>query len=344
MDNIKSFLESSTIHGLGYISTTRRCTRVFWILVIISGFSGAGFLIYQSFNGWAEAPVTTTIETQPIKDLTFPKVTVCPPKDTFTDLNYDLIMTENMTLGNDTRNELSSYVIELLNENLYDSMITNITNLQDDQKYFNWYHGYTLFRLPNAGPTIPCCGYDVFYPVNTVATSGSMSSLHFGDMFDADKVERDVWYSLYVDPPENYYSRNLANNTNVTLHVEIQKKSMASGEDTLHFRGEIREKDHFVVNMNPPESFTAYFRRKVTQKDVKEAKLNTMPGFKMSWYYTGNDEKADARYYTDPNYNVINKIFIRNFFYIIDTILFLYIGLRYLYVLFTLLKRHSMQQ
>ena len=98
MDKIRNFLESSTIHGLSYISTTKRFVRVFWVIVVILGFTGAGVMIYQSFQDWDESPVKTTVETFPITELTFPKVTVCPPKNTYTDLNYDLMLTENMTL------------------------------------------------------------------------------------------------------------------------------------------------------------------------------------------------------------------------------------------------------
>ena len=103
MEKLNTFLESSTIHGLSYIAAGRKYVRLFWILVVIGGFSGAGVIIYQSFQSWADSPVTTTIETQPISEITFPKVTVCPPKNTYTDLNYDLMMTENMTVDNDTR-------------------------------------------------------------------------------------------------------------------------------------------------------------------------------------------------------------------------------------------------
>ena len=88
---LKEFLESSTIHGLVYISTTKRLTRLFWILVVLSGFSFAGFLIFQSFQNWSESPIKTTVETRSIAGITFPKVLVCPPKGTFTDLNYDLM-------------------------------------------------------------------------------------------------------------------------------------------------------------------------------------------------------------------------------------------------------------
>ena len=76
METLITFLESSTIHGLAYIPTGRRHVRLFWILVVIAGFSGAGYLIYESFQSWAESPITTTIETLPIKDITFPKINI----------------------------------------------------------------------------------------------------------------------------------------------------------------------------------------------------------------------------------------------------------------------------
>ena len=81
MEGVKEFLESSTIHGLVYISTTRRLARLLWLCVVISGFTGAVVIIYQSFSSWAVSPVSTTIETLPITELDFPSVTVCPPRE-----------------------------------------------------------------------------------------------------------------------------------------------------------------------------------------------------------------------------------------------------------------------
>ena len=111
MDGVRTFLESSTIHGLSYISTTRRLIKLLWIFIVIGGFTGAGIIIYQSFDNWADSPVTTTLETQPISEITFPKVTVCPPKDTFTDLNYDLEMTKNLTLDVQQRDKMLAFAV-----------------------------------------------------------------------------------------------------------------------------------------------------------------------------------------------------------------------------------------
>ena len=133
MEGIQSFFEFSTIHGLSYISTSRKFVRLFWIMVVIAGFTGAGVLIYTSFQSWDESPVKTTIETLPIRDFKFPKLTVCPPKDTYTNLNYGLSMTKNMTLDNDTRKELATVAKKHLHQHLYAATVKNLRMIEEKE-------------------------------------------------------------------------------------------------------------------------------------------------------------------------------------------------------------------
>ena len=112
MEAMKEFLESSTIHGLVYISTTRRFVRLLWLCVVSLGFLCAGILIYQSFASWEESPISTTIETLPIEKVKFPRISVCPPKNTFTSLNYDLMKVENSMFDEDQRLKFLNYVTE----------------------------------------------------------------------------------------------------------------------------------------------------------------------------------------------------------------------------------------
>ena len=109
MEGWSEFLKSSTIHGLSYIPITKKHVRLFWIMIVTMSFIGAGFMIYLSFKDWAENPIKTTLKTRPIKEITLPKVTVCPPKNTYTNLNYDITMLENMTMDNDTRDRIMSW-------------------------------------------------------------------------------------------------------------------------------------------------------------------------------------------------------------------------------------------
>ena len=73
MEGVRTFLESSTIHGLTYISTTKKYARILLILIVVAGFIGASLIIKESFVSWSESPVKTTIDTVPISDIKFPK-------------------------------------------------------------------------------------------------------------------------------------------------------------------------------------------------------------------------------------------------------------------------------
>ena len=88
-------------------------------------------MIFESFQSWDESPITTTIETRPITELKFPKVTVCPPKNTFTDLNNYLIMAENINLDSDTRIELQNYAKDVLNELMFEMIETNLRMIEE---------------------------------------------------------------------------------------------------------------------------------------------------------------------------------------------------------------------
>ena len=73
MEVFREFMQVSSIHGFGHIAATRRFSRLFWILVVIFGFSVSSYLIHLSISSWSESPVSTTIETLPISKIKFPK-------------------------------------------------------------------------------------------------------------------------------------------------------------------------------------------------------------------------------------------------------------------------------
>ena len=146
MEHVKEFLDNSTIHGLSFISSTRRWSRWFWILIVIGGFSGAGYIIYTSFYNWGQSPITTTIETLPISELTLPNVTVCPPENSLLNMNYDIVHSEEMKLDNDTRHELFDFALDVVQDEFFHETMRNLSKVKDPDRYYNWYHGYTALR------------------------------------------------------------------------------------------------------------------------------------------------------------------------------------------------------
>ena len=183
MEILNEFFETSTIHGLSWIPSTRKWLKFFWIFVVVGGFTGAGYLILQSFNNWAESPVSTTIETLPISKITFPNVTICPPQGLFLDLNYDVAKADKIQLNNDVRKHLIDYAVDVIQTEFYREMMVNLSKLEDPDRYYNWYHENSLLTYPFYNDV----NHQLYYYVYTSAKSGNISTHHFGDSFNATK-------------------------------------------------------------------------------------------------------------------------------------------------------------
>ena len=79
METVTTYLESGSINGLNHIAATKKWDRLFWILVVNGGFIISTFLIVEMYMAWGDNPVRTDVDTLPMSEIRFPKVTVCPP-------------------------------------------------------------------------------------------------------------------------------------------------------------------------------------------------------------------------------------------------------------------------
>ena len=306
MEYIREFLETSTIHGLSYISTTRKYFRLFWIVVVLAGFTGATFLICESFNSWAESPVITSVEIMPITQIQFPKVTVCPPKNTFTDLNYDLLLSERTNLTKEMRNELFMSIIEDIEDQLY---LDVWDKLVEENRFYNWYYGYSTVSPPGKSDF-----YGTEYYIQTTATSGVIATQYYKEKYLPDLVERKLYYRVFVNLP-----KSVINNENVTLHLEVEKVSMTGltngNKDYIEMEGLKPEAEQEVAykTLNPPnedpEIDFVYIKhlRDVSSVDVREngLKMKLMPGFKFKWHYTGIEALPKSKF----SFLIYNRLF-----------------------------------
>ena len=329
MEGVRTFLESSTIHGLSHISSTQKFARVFWCLVVISGFTVAFLIIQESFSSWSESPIKTTIETLPISEIRFPKVTVCPPKNAYTDLNYDLMLTESMILTEAMRDEMFEYAFDVLLEDKHPK--TNWTKLHEEDRGYNWYHGYTRIIAPENNRY-----KGLYFRLHTSTTSGVVTTQYYKEQFQPKLVERKVVYEVMINPPES-----ILNNENVTLHFRAEKISMKEfdkGSNSMDVffmenAGGIKSNaDQKIVSNNytPPANEWRYIQpaRDVSFEEVKIMKLDMMPGFKFRWWYTGVDIIPETKYKDE----IINKQFVR-FIYKVDFESGIHVVLRFINIL-----------
>ena len=194
-------------------------------------------------------------------------------------------------MDNKTKDELTSYALDLLYDHLYATIMKNLSKLEEPDRYYNWYKGYTEIAFP----------YSDYYGVDTnivktAATTGTISTQYFGQKFNADKVERMLYYYIQVSPPDS-----LSAISNVHLHFEVEYnalKHLTNGNDQLDIGPNINvENSHTIKNFTTSYWQSMKLSREVIQKDVEKQNLNFMPGFKFTWYYSGlNEVQPDPKY------------------------------------------------
>ena len=154
----------------------------------------------------------------------------------------------------------------------------------------------------------------VNYDVETSAGSGTISTKHFGDKFDAEKVETGpLHYKVSLHPSES-----VKNNPTMTLHLDIEKVSLrgvASEDDSLSVGGTRVETSYMSFNYSSPLDSYYYIQldREVLPADIMKQKLTQMPGFRVSWHYSSNlgmRVEPWAKYYNNAYYS-ITMAFIR---------------------------------
>ena len=195
MEDVKQFLQHSTIHGLVYTSINRGIVRLLWIIVVIIGFLGSGFMIQQSITSWANNPISTTIETKPISDFTFPNVTVCPPRNSFTTLNPDLVRARTLEFTEEMRKEVSDHILDAILETDFRVKHLEFNDFKQE-KFINWYIGTTKIDLPFVD-----YNGDKNFHLQTTSLQGSFSTAYFKEPFEDEKFERGLLSQVYIYKP-----------------------------------------------------------------------------------------------------------------------------------------------
>ena len=305
MEPVNYFLETSTIHGLSYISTTKtKVIKGFWLVIVCSGFIGAVIIIQQSFQSWEESPIKTTIDTQPIEELKFPKITVCPPKNTYTALNYDIMKTQNMTLDNDTRHELYDKTLELLHDYFSELAMDGQAKMKEKNRYYNWYKQCSRISQPGQH-----WKYDskIYYSLRTSAVSGSIHTQYFGDKVDIDKFDADIMYRAWINPPSGY-----KNNENITLHIVMEGFLADTNKETIRIAGKfVNVEDTKIFEYNPPKNVDIQYQRKMSIEEAMKLKMQikVMPGINITWFYSGEGSTEICK-----GGNAVTRAYLRNSF------------------------------
>lgn len=291
---LRQYLESTTIHGLSYIASPRKPVKFLWILIVVSGFSTAGFLIYESIQSWKESPITTTIKILPIEEIRFPKVTVCPPKNTFTSLNYDLEYYANTTLDEDSKVELLKFVLSTVDDAEYKKFMEYFDIIQVENIFLNLYWQVDSFESSImdqsfSNKTDP----NAFHALSLVsrAPNGIVQTKDFGQTFQ-DSFVKNLDFKMTLMLPDLE-----ANETMFEIHTE----QVTSNDFQFLFNeekgktGDIVRNRYFSKAVIDEQWWVSIeYKLEILDEDIERMEIDKMLGFRISWNHSRS--LYDTRY------------------------------------------------
>ena len=215
------------------------------MLIVISGFIIAGFLITKSYDEWQSSPITTTITTHPLDNLDFPNVTVCPPKGSNTALNYDLMKVNDESFSNETRNQLKGFVWEKFVSDPHLVYVEEMLELVNPSSLKQIYDGYQSVPKPYGSSR----GFQITFET----LSGSLQTPRFGEPYkERDFAQnKDLYCLINLPLPTRKLGFSLRN---WTLVIELEVNV-----------NDIRE----VVEIRKGPKYVLY-RQKRNWKDAEE--------------------------------------------------------------------------
>ena len=277
--------------------------KIFWIVVVVGCFIFAGVEINKSFENWATSPVSTTIETLPIGEATFPPVTVCPPRSTFTNLNYDLTAVEKMTLAEDDKKEMLRFAIDYIQDGEFEKILEEVESYEHSGKFRDWFSGTGLLTLPYLNKQE--AKETFFYYVKTSAISGCVTSSHFGGVFSQQNFK--IIENLSVDILNPIQQKD----SNITIEVDIDDEgdetngyekyilfSKNTTTSTLLTFQYLKHGEKLTFAMKDDVMLELRFLRRLTQVDLANWEDPRMTGLRFCWQYNETGT-ADNRVDTD---------------------------------------------
>ena len=312
MDTLKEFFEVTTIHGLYHVSKTKSLRRFFWTVTSIAGFISAFSMIYESFQNFSKNPISTTIETFPISKVPFPPITVCPVKNTLTNLNYDLVNSQNYLLSRDERNDLLQLFYESFQEVDFKITIEYMKEVTQKNWLMDIYKKLTTVDLPTKYELVGDRA-EPFIRINTFTTSGQIKTPFYGkEIFNPTKFNLHITFNLGIYIPESLKGTNATIDFKINNDIEagpeyirVQYNEIETGNKLYNTTVDVRN-CYTNCNIN--------FKRSLSKEAFRDWKNKRFTGTNVIWNFNGENVTPEDKFDTNFNdvfckiVNMINKV------------------------------------
>ena len=271
----------------------------------------------QSFYNWEISPIATTLETTPIQQVTYPLIYVCPPRNTFTNLNYDLENVPDERLEPNFVNELVRLVDEKIQDAELEKTLVELDTFEEKNKFQNWYLGLSELALPRYYYIFGYLKHTIAY--TTTASSGTVSSPFFRRIFN----EKNFYFIVHY----NFVFNNLLSLINedriLNLNLDIDTKETEGGSESFSLTLGAKKESYKLtgpmtkaLSLKSSDNITDIhltFQRDFHFAHVEKWSTRRMTGIKIEWYFSDQhgkkkEIKSDTKYSTKRKNLQFSKI------------------------------------
>ena len=253
--------------------------------MVCLGFTVAGILIGKSYLEWQENPITTSITTQPINDLDFPNVTICPPKDSSTALYHDLVKAGNGSLSHENRKKLKGAAFDIFIVETHQEYVKNMLPTLHMGNIDQVLQGFHSLPTPfNNGNGLQIKMWNL---------NGTITTPWFGGDFVEEYYQEDREFTMVLELPDDIQIQVGSGSLVLELEVNIREEPNWIEEihllpnPTLHSDTLKGEKTISVLyskdQLNFPNFVVQYKYKFASQQLLDSWKDRKMTGFKFSW-------------------------------------------------------------
>ena len=153
----------------------------------------------------------------------------------------------NATISNETRTEIYNYAKQLLHDDYFHNVMANISLLEIENKYKNWYMGYDMIELP-----MFAYGNNLDYTVKTLASKGKITTKYFRRKFNKEKLTNNIRFFINIGTP-----KVARLNENYTVQFNIEKNSLrkTNNRESIYMMDTFLEADidNYTFTLNRPK-------------------------------------------------------------------------------------------
>ena len=189
----------------------------------------AGYLIKDSYSDWLASPISTIITTHPIDDLDFPTVTVCPPKGSYTALNYDLMKADNNSLTQQDREDLNEAVFRNIIEPLHADYVRTLLATANPANTRIMYEGYQ---------STPKTDEQTGFEVRMCKNNGRHKTPWFGETYREDYYKEDKYHRVILELPNDIDKKVGRGSLEIQLKVDTREEEGWKEEVNVKWRPE----------------------------------------------------------------------------------------------------------